>query len=66
MQRKKQRPGILYPPAVVDGHRPLPRAVSSELVEPHALETAQVSKFRGGVKRRQQILGGLHIHSPER
>src|SRR5687767_3134129 len=52
-------------PAVVHGHRPLIPAVALQLVQPNALERAQVLQRLGDVERQQKIDRRFEIQSPK-
>lgn len=53
------------PPWAVDGHRPLPPAITLQLVKPHALQRTQLLKRFGDVQGEQQIYSCLDVQATE-
>jgi hypothetical protein len=51
-----------YPPGPVDGHSPLPLAVSFELMKANTPQGTQILEICCGVKGKEQLLGYIMIH----
>ena len=53
------------PPRAVDGHRPLPFAITPKLVKPDALQWAELVERFGDVQGEQQIDGCFDVQATE-
>ena len=51
------------PPRPIYGHSPLARTCTLQLVQPDALERAQVAERLGDVQSQQQIEGGIEVQA---